>query len=78
MFVLPEYRGRGIGRALVVEALERARTLGVQSVTLSVMTSQQEARRMYLALGFRPFGVEPRALMVDGRLLDEEHMHFPI
>jgi ribosomal protein S18 acetylase RimI-like enzyme len=79
MFVLPAYRGQGIGRSLVSSALERAAEFGgIASVVLSVMTTQREARRLYLALGFRPFGVEPRALLVNGRLLDEEHMYFPI
>ena len=48
---------------------------GVRKVQLSVITSQPAARRLYASLGFRSFGIEPRALHVDGRYLDEEYMY---
>ncbi|MEO7651345.1 MAG: GNAT family N-acetyltransferase [Bryobacteraceae bacterium] len=75
MFVQAPYRGSGTGRALLTAALTRARALhGLDSVHLSVATSQLAARSMYLRLGFRPFGLEPRALLVAGEFVDEEHL----
>jgi RimJ/RimL family protein N-acetyltransferase len=32
------------------------------------------ARNLYLALGFKPFGLEPRAMRVGSQYFDEEHM----
>jgi len=32
------------------------------------------ARSLYRSLGFRSFGIEPRALKVDGSYVDQEHM----
>ncbi|HET8550522.1 MAG TPA: GNAT family N-acetyltransferase [Bryobacteraceae bacterium] len=75
MFVMPSHRGRGIGRALVTKLLETAAALpGLTQVQLSVTATQPGARRLYASLGFRSFGVEPRALFVDGEYIDEEHM----
>jgi ribosomal protein S18 acetylase RimI-like enzyme len=75
VFVLPSARRRGLGRALLVRAIEAAKTLGgLNSIQLTVSVSQEPARRIYEACGFRCFGREPRALGIDGRYVDEEHM----
>jgi RimJ/RimL family protein N-acetyltransferase len=75
VFVLPEARGHGVGCTLLTKLVEQARAIpGLRSILLSVSTTQESARRRYLSLGFRSFGVEPRSLEVNGRLIDEEHM----
>ena len=77
MFVLPEYRGQGTARSLVSHALEEARAMpGVRQVFLSVVVTQSAARRLYVALGFHSYGVEPQSLEVNGELFNEEHMYF--
>jgi ribosomal protein S18 acetylase RimI-like enzyme len=45
-------RGRGIGAALVHDALDRASAAGVRSVDLTSRPSRQAANRLYLRLGF--------------------------
>ena len=75
MFVAPSSRGRGIGRALLDEALRRAATIpGLCCVHLSVAAPQANARRLYSNAGFQSYGIQPEALMVGDRLIDEEHM----
>ena len=75
MFVAPSSRGRGLGSVLLQEALRAARTIpGLRSVHLSVTATQVAARRLYLSAGFRSFALEPEALMVGERFIDEEHM----
>lgn len=75
MFVKREFRATGVGSALVSSLLETAAAQpGLTQVQLSVTAAQPGARRLYARLGFRPFGHEPGALMVDGQLIDEEHM----
>jgi RimJ/RimL family protein N-acetyltransferase len=75
MFVDPRHRGTGAGRLLLEEAIGTAKTMpGVRSVNLSVITSNQAARRLYLSAGFRPYGLEPDSLQVGGEYYEEEHM----
>jgi ribosomal protein S18 acetylase RimI-like enzyme len=50
--VLPDHRGRGVGRALL-EAVERkARDRGCSKVTLEVQENNLHARRIYQTAGF--------------------------
>jgi ribosomal protein S18 acetylase RimI-like enzyme len=76
MYVAPEVRGQGVGRALIGAALDRARSLpDLDQVNLSVMTTNVAARALYASLGFAAYGLERRALKLpDGTALDEEHM----
>lgn len=75
MYVVPEARGRGLGRALMIEAITRARAWpGVEQIHLSVVTSNTPARNLYTSLGFEVYGLERRALKIDGHYFDEEHM----
>lgn len=75
MYVAPEARGRGIGRRLLGEAIRRARTWpGVEQLLLAVAARNEPARALYRSCGFEPFGVEPRALKVGDRYVDEEQM----
>jgi RimJ/RimL family protein N-acetyltransferase len=75
VYLAPEFRGRGLGRRLLLELLGAASGRpGLEAILLNVETPQLPARTLYLSLGFRSFGVEPRALRVDGRYIDEEHM----
>jgi ribosomal protein S18 acetylase RimI-like enzyme len=75
VYVAPQYRGKGLGRAILTAVLEAARELpDLSSVTLSVAGTPEHANRLYVHLGFRVFGVEPRALRNDGRYIEEAHM----
>lgn len=75
MYVAPEARRQGVGRALLEEALARARRLpGLLQVHLAVVTRQAAARTLYASLGFTPFGLEHQALRLGDEFLDEEHL----
>ena len=75
MYVTPEARGQGIARALLYAVLARAISLpGLEQINLHVVTTNAVARRLYQALGFEVFGLERRALKVNGQYLDEEYM----
>jgi ribosomal protein S18 acetylase RimI-like enzyme len=50
--VLPAYRGRGIGRALLAAVERAARARGCVKVTLEVQENNRRARRVYEAAGF--------------------------
>ena len=75
MYVTPEVRGRGVGRALLSAACARAATLnGLAQLHLAVVMPNAPARQLYRSMGFVPYGVEPRALNVGDRYWDEELM----
>ncbi|MGH8935635.1 MAG: GNAT family N-acetyltransferase [Acidimicrobiia bacterium] len=46
-------RGRGIGRALSLAALERARELGAKTVDLTSRPSRRAANALYQSIGFQ-------------------------
>ena len=50
--VIPELRGRGIGRQLLGAVVEHARTHGCCKVTLEVQDNNTRARHVYESLGF--------------------------
>jgi ribosomal protein S18 acetylase RimI-like enzyme len=50
--VVPEARGRGVGRALTQKALREARAAAVQEVTLAVDARNRPAWNLYRQLGF--------------------------
>ncbi|MGL6039794.1 MAG: GNAT family N-acetyltransferase [Deefgea sp.] len=75
MYVQPEYRNKGIARALLLEALTLARTVPqLRQLNLCVNAMNSKAIRLYESLGFKAFGHELDALFVDGELHDEIHM----
>ena len=56
MWVDPVARGSGVGRALVAEVVEHARTLGKRRVVLHVVAGNDQAGRLYERAGFVPTG----------------------
>lgn len=74
MYVASGHARRGIGRALLAHAIAVARAAGVLQLALTVTQGNDAARALYAAAGFATFGVEPRAINVDGRYYAKEHM----
>ncbi len=61
VFVVADYRRKGIARALITAVLEEARRLpGLRKIHLTVSLDQPAARKLYSSLGFRSYGVDPR------------------
>jgi ribosomal protein S18 acetylase RimI-like enzyme len=73
VYVRPAARGHGVARAVMENVLAFARTQ-VQQVHLAVVTGNGSALKLYEHLGFTTYGIEPRALCVDGRYYDENLM----
>ena len=55
--IRPEYRGQGMGTALLEHAMGTAARLGARRATLEVRRSNDAARRIYERLGFEIAGV---------------------
>lgn len=75
MVVVPAWRGKGIGRQLLAQALSCADAMpGLCQVTLTITAGNAAAMALYASMGFRVFGQEPRALCVDGVFHDTIYM----
>jgi putative acetyltransferase len=64
------YRRRGIGRALLEEAVQWARESGVQKLELHVFPWNEPAIRLYEQFGFRREGLRVAHYRRDGDLVD--------
>lgn len=75
MYVKPNYRGAGIGKALMRTAIQKAESIKeIAKLNLSVVSTNYAAKALYTNLGFKVFGYEEKALMVGATFYDEEHM----
>ncbi len=70
-FVLPEWRGRGIGAQLAEHTLAFARSNGYEKIVIAPRASNTGAQRFYSRLGFKPSGCFHRQVKIDGKYDDE-------
>jgi len=61
MYLRPEVRGRGLGRALLQAALGEARRRGFRRLVLETAEALKDAVRLYERNGFRPSSDSPHA-----------------
>ena len=74
VYVSSSQRGKGVGRALIANLLERARDATLEQILLAVAARQQAAASLYRSFGFETYATEPRALKVGDEYVDEEMM----
>ena len=70
MFVVPEARRTGLGTALLAE-LTKSPPMLWRRFRLAVVTTNAAAVRFYEKAGFIAYGMERRALKIDGKYYDE-------
>lgn len=61
-FVVPDFRGRGLGAALVEDSLTEGRGLGFDALQFNLVFASNPARRLYERLGFTVIGRVPEAI----------------
>lgn len=68
--VLAEFRGRGVGTALLRETLQRAGAFGFTRIELSYRAGNARVAPLYERFGFVHEGVQRKAVRVDGAYED--------
>jgi RimJ/RimL family protein N-acetyltransferase len=71
VFLMPEWRGQGLAARLVARVVQHA-TEHVLILQAVVVTTNRRARKTYARLGFIPYGIERKALCIDGTFYDDE------
>jgi GNAT superfamily N-acetyltransferase len=61
LVVLPEFRGKGLGRRLMEAVEQRARDLGCCKITLEVLDRNERALCAYKAFGFTRYALQEGA-----------------
>lgn len=54
VWVEEAYRGEGIGKQLVMEAIERFEQMGLEQIRLDVLVANDPAKNLFESCGFRP------------------------
>lgn len=70
MYVRPSGRGSRAGRILVEKVIEHAR-MHVELLQLTVVSTNERARRLYADMGFVEYGLEERGLKQGDQYFDE-------
>ena len=65
--LLPEFRGRGIGRQLMQTAIGAAWQCGITRIELTVREHNANAIALYKSLGFEIEGLQRNAVRIDGQ-----------
>jgi ribosomal protein S18 acetylase RimI-like enzyme len=68
------YGGRGLGEALMREAVREAQARGMRRLELTVMEHNRRALALYLKCGFQVEGLRRAALEVQGHRIDQYYM----
>jgi RimJ/RimL family protein N-acetyltransferase len=77
VYIRPQARRTGLAASLVRQIVEQARPL-VEEIGVTVVASNTVACRLYSAAGFKPYGLERRALKIGHEYYDEVLMALPL
>lgn len=75
MYVSPKSRRQGVGQALLQDVIRIGKEAkGVQGIKLCVVENNLSALKLYQLAGFSQYGIEPKAIKLDGLYYDEHLM----
>lgn len=75
MYVSPGSRGSGVGRGLMLKAIQKAKEIGgIEQIYLTVTSDDGPACRLYQSLGFTIYGIDKKGLKIEDTYFDEELM----
>ncbi|MBO1580521.1 GNAT family N-acetyltransferase [Bacillus sp. XF8] len=74
MYVDHQSRGKGLAKGLIRALIEKARELKIEQISLGVVSDNVAAKKLYQSMGFTTYGIEKKALKMNGVYRDDEHM----
>ncbi|QWH01361.1 GNAT family N-acetyltransferase [Bacillus mycoides] len=74
MYVDAQNRRNGLARELITNAIQRARDIKLEQLTLGVVSTNEPAKKLYESMGFKTYGIEKRAIKVNDVYSDDENM----
>ena len=74
MYVSPLARKQGLGKKLIQAAISKATDLEIEQINLTVVSKNEAAKHLYISMGFKHYGTEPRAVKDENVYLDEDLM----
>ena len=77
VYVKAEWRGRNIAKRLVQSVIDHA-SRHVMMLEAAVGLTNDGARRAYHGLGFKPYGIQRKALRVGDTFYDEELLYLDL
>ena len=72
VYVRADWQGKGVGRFLMSQVLERAQSIGLHTILARVAEGNPVSRRLHTGAGFAPVGVMHEVGHKFGRFLDVE------
>lgn len=79
VYLTPSARGQGIARKMMQASMTHIQTCAdLKLVTLTVITENIGAIKLYESFGFRIWGTQPKALLVNDRLYDMHWMSYEL
>ncbi|GEO11453.1 alanine acetyltransferase [Segetibacter aerophilus] len=75
MYVSKDFRGQGVGQALILAVIERVRQIGtIEQINLTVIANNANAKKLYEKFGFKTFSSEEHAIKWKGKYFTEDQM----
>lgn len=75
ILVAKEHRKKGIASRLIEEIILRVKKVeGIEQINLTVVPSNEHAKKLYEKFGFETYASEPKAIKWKGRYFSEDQM----
>lgn len=67
IYISPEHRGKGLGRLLLEESLERMQRLSIKNVVCFIFSHNTPSLKLFKSFGFEEWGRLPDVAEMDGK-----------
>jgi phosphinothricin acetyltransferase len=66
IYLHPDYQGKGLGTYLLEQAVEMSRSLGIETLTATIFSSNDASIALFRKMGFEQWGLMPRVARLEG------------
>jgi phosphinothricin acetyltransferase len=67
IYISPEYRGKGLGRLLLAEAMELTKKLSIKNIVCFIFSHNTASIKLFKSFGFEEWGKLPDVAEMDGK-----------